>query len=144
MPLIAVLRSPLFGFTPDELSAIRAADRNSDYYTALCLRAKEDEHCAAFLAELESYREIAPDLSIEALLARICDKAGVFALLAAMPDGAARRENVCQLIEFARQFEQDGYRGVFRFIRWMKQLDEHGKEPRTDRKSTRLNSSHAT
>ena len=48
-----------------------------------------------------------------------------------MPDGAARRENVCQLIEFARQFEQDGYRGVFRFIRWMKQLDEHGKEPRT-------------
>ena len=131
VPLIAVLRSPLFGFTPDELSAIRAADRNSDYYTALCLRAKEDEHCAAFLAELESYREIAPDLSIEALLARICDKAGVFALLAAMPDGAARRENVCQLIEFARQFEQDGYRGVFRFIRWMKQLDEHGKEPRT-------------
>ena len=131
VPLIAVLRSPLFGFTPDELSSIRAADRNSDYYTALCLRAKEDEHCAAFLAELESYREIAPDLSIEALLARICDKAGVFALLAAMPDGAARRENVCQLIEFARQFEQDGYRGVFRFIRWMKQLDEHGKEPRT-------------
>ena len=131
VPLIAVLRSPLFGFTPDELSAIRAADRNSDYYTALCLRAKEDEHCAAFLAELESYREIAPDLSVEALLARICDKAGVFALLAAMPDGAARRENVCQLIEFARQFEQDGYRGVFRFIRWMKQLDEHGKEPRT-------------
>ena len=131
VPLIAVLRSPLFGFTPDELSAIRAADRNSDYYTALCLRAKEDEHCAAFLAELGSYREIAPDLSIEALLARICDKAGVFALLAAMPDGAARRENVCQLIEFARQFEQDGYRGVFRFIRWMKQLDEHGKEPRT-------------
>ena len=131
VPLIAVLRSPLFGFTPDELSAIRAAGRNSDYYTALCLRAKEDEHCAAFLAELESYREIAPDLSIEALLARICDKAGVFALLAAMPDGAARRENVCQLIEFARQFEQDGYRGVFRFIRWMKQLDEHGKEPRT-------------
>ena len=131
VPLIAVLRSPLFGFTPDELSAIRAADRNSDYYTALCLRAKEDEHCAAFLAELESYREIAPDLSVEALLARICDKAGVFALLAAMPDGAARRENVCQLIEFSRQFEQDGYRGVFRFIRWMKQLDEHGKEPRT-------------
>lgn len=131
VPLIAVLRSPLFGFTPDELSAIRAADRNSDYYTALCLRAKEDEHCAAFLAELESYREIAPDLSVEALLARICDKAGVFALLAAMPDGAARRENVCQLLEFARQFEQDGYRGVFRFIRWMKQLDEHNKEPRT-------------
>ena len=137
VPLIAVLRSPLFGFTPDELSAIRAADRNSDYYTALCLRAKEDEHCAAFLAELESYREIAPDLSIEALLARICDKAGVFALLAAMPDGAARRENVCQLIEFARQFEQDGYRGVFRFIRWMKQLDEHGKEPRTGTLETR-------
>ena len=131
VPLIAVLRSPLFGFTADELSAIRAADKAADFYTALCRRAETNEKCAAFLASIESYRALAPDLSVEALLARICDDTSLFALLAAMPDGAARRENVHQLSDFARQFEQEGYRGLFRFVRWMKQLEERGDEPRT-------------
>ena len=131
VPLIAVLRSPLFGFTADELSAVRAADKTADFYTALCRRAETDEKCAAFLASLESYRALAPDLSVEALLARICDDTSLFALLAAMPDGAARRENVHRLADFARQFEQEGYRGLFRFVRWMKQLEERGDEPRT-------------
>ena len=131
VPLIAVLRSPLFGFSADELSAIRAADKTADFYTALCRRAETDEACAAFLASLESYRALAPDLSVEALLARICDDVSLFALLAAMPDGAARRENVRRLSDYARQFEQEGYRGLFRFVRWMKQLEERGDEPRT-------------
>ncbi len=131
VPLIAVLRSPLFGFTADELSAVRAADKAADFYAALCRRAETDEKCAAFLASLESYRALAPDLSVEALLARICDDTSLFALLAAMPDGAARRENVHRLSDFARQFEQEGYRGLFRFVRWMKQLEERGDEPRT-------------
>ena len=131
VPLISVLRSPLFGVTADELSAVRAADKTADFYTALCRRAETDEKCAAFLASLESYRALAPDLSVEALLARICDDTSLFALLAAMPDGAARRENVHRLSDFARQFEQEGYRGLFRFVRWMKQLEERGDEPRT-------------
>ena len=131
VPLIAVLRSPLFGFTADELSAVRATDKTADFYTALCRRAETDEKCAAFLVTLESYRALAPDLSVEALLARICDDTSLFALLAAMPDGAARRENVHRLADFARQFEQEGYRGLFRFVRWMKQLEERGDEPRT-------------
>ena len=131
VPLIAVLRSPLFGFTPDELSAVRAADKTADFYTALCRRAEKDGRCAAFLKTLESYRALAPDLSVEALLARICDETGLFALLAAMPDGNARRENVHRLADFARQFEQEGYRGLFRFVRWMKRLEERGDEPRT-------------
>ena len=37
VPLIAVLRSPLFGFTPDELAAIRARQRTGDFYDALLL-----------------------------------------------------------------------------------------------------------
>ena len=31
IPLIAALRSPVFGFTADELSAVRAADPDADY-----------------------------------------------------------------------------------------------------------------
>ena len=37
VPLIAVLRSPLFGFSADRLALIRALQPEGDYYDALCL-----------------------------------------------------------------------------------------------------------
>ncbi|MBQ3276676.1 MAG: UvrD-helicase domain-containing protein, partial [Oscillospiraceae bacterium] len=131
VPLIAALRSPLFGFTADDLAAVRARDKDADFYTALTLAAADSEKCAGFLRELEGYRSVAADLSVEALLGRICDRASLFALLSAMPDGAARRENVQLLMDYARQFELDGYRGVFPFVAWMRRLEQRGEEPRT-------------
>lgn len=131
VPLIAVLRSPLYGFTADELSVIRARRKDTDYYTALCTAAETDSRCGQFLRELEEYRSLAPDLSVEGLLGRICTRSDLFALLSAMPDGAARRENVQVLMDYARQFELDGYRGLFEFIRWMRRLEQRGEEPRT-------------
>jgi len=129
--LIAALRSPLYGFTADELSAIRECDKTADFYTALTKAAEKDEKCAAFLASLEGYRALSADLGVEALLGRICDTADLYTLLSAMPDADARRENVRSLMDFARQFEQDGYRGVFRFIQWIRRLEQRGEEPRT-------------
>jgi len=129
--LIAALRSPLFGFTADDLSAIRARDRRVDFYTALRSAGKSDEKCAAFLRELEGLRALAPDLSVEELLERVCDRTELYALLAAMPDALARRENVQLLLDYARQFEQNGYRGLFSFLDWMRRLEQRGEEPRT-------------
>ena len=129
--LIAALRSPLYGFTADELAAVRGRDRTGDFYTALTAAAEGDEKCAAFLRELEEYRAVADDLSVEALLERICDRRDVYALLAAMPDADARRENLRALADYARQFEQDGYRGLFRFLQWVRRLEQRGTEPRT-------------
>ena len=131
VPLIAALRSPLYGFTADELARIRSRDKNSDFYTALVSAAAEDGKCADFLRELEEYRSVADDLSVEALMERICRRRDVYALLAAMPDAEARRENLRALGDCARQFEQDGYRGLFRFLQWIRQLEQRGDEPRT-------------
>ena len=129
--LIAALRSPLYGFTADDLAEIRAFDRDADFYTALTLSAAERSDCAAFLAELEEYRALAADLSVEALLGRICDRRDFLALVSAMPDGEARRENIRALGDYAREFELDGYRGLFRFLSWLRRLEERGEEPRT-------------
>jgi ATP-dependent helicase/nuclease subunit A len=35
VPLISVLRSPVFGFTPDRLAEIRGRDRTGDFYDAV-------------------------------------------------------------------------------------------------------------
>ena len=54
VPLIAVLRSPLFGFTADRLSEIRGASREGDFYDAV--KAAGGEDCTAFLETLGKLR----------------------------------------------------------------------------------------
>ena len=129
VPLIAVLRSALFGFTPDELTAIRVSDRGRDFYAALCAHAEHDERSAEFLRILTGYRRLAPDLALGELLWQIYDDCGVYALCAAMADGEARRQNLTQLFELARAFEATGYRGLHRFVDWLRRQAESGEEP---------------
>src|SRR5699024_9555778 len=59
--LISVLRSALFGFTPDELTQIRLASGEGDFYAALCARAESDEKARAFLDTLAGFRDLARD-----------------------------------------------------------------------------------
>lgn len=127
--LINALRSPAFGFNSDELSRVRAADRQGDFFTALSARAGQDGKCAAFLETLSSLRAIAPDLSVCELLLHVYSVLDLPALFSAMSDGAARRGNLFLLLEYARKFEENGWRGLFRFVSWLRGLSEKGEEP---------------
>ena len=130
VPLISVLRSPAFGFSPDELTAIRCADRKADFYSALLAAAEEgNERCRGFADMLSSLRAAAPDLSLDALIWRVYSDTELFALCSAMSDGDARRENLMRLFELARAFEETGHRGVFRFVAWLRRMAERGQEP---------------
>ena len=130
VPLISVLRSPAFGFTGDELSAIRAADRGSDYYGALCAAARAgDRKSADFLERLESWRTQAPETELGTLVWRLCTETGLLAICAAMRDGETRRSNLMHLFEYARSFGENGYRGVYRFVQWLRRMADRGEEP---------------
>ena len=131
IPLIAVLRSPCFGFSADELSAIRTADREQDFYTALCAAAEQDEKCRSFAEKLKALRNIAADLSAGELVWRLLDELDMLALCSAMADGEQRRANLMELIELAQHFESSGYRGLHRFVLWLRRQAEKGLEPST-------------
>lgn len=127
--LISVLRSPVFGFSSDDLAAIRACDRAKDFYSALCLHAEISEKSKAFLDTLARFRALAPDLSASELLRCVYTDLDMPALCSAMSDGAARRANLMLLLDYARRFEENGYRGLFRFVAWLEKLAERGDEP---------------
>lgn len=131
VPLISVLRSPLFGFTAEELAAVRVCDRLGDFFSALTAAAEKDEKCAAFLETLAGFRRFAPDAELGALIREIYGRLGCMAVAAAAPDGAARRKNLTLLFELAQKFEQNGYRGLHRFIGWLRAMEARGEEPRT-------------
>ncbi|MGN0968882.1 MAG: UvrD-helicase domain-containing protein, partial [Oscillospiraceae bacterium] len=65
VPLLSALRSPVFGFTPDRLSQIRAGCKDGDFYAAL--EADGGEDCAAFLQQLKLLRFRAGELSAQQL-----------------------------------------------------------------------------
>jgi len=129
VPLIAALRSPAFGFTPDELSRIRACDRDGDFFSALQKAAEDDEKCAAFLSRLARFRALAPDQELGELLWDVYDRLDLMALCSAMPDGEARRQNLMLLLEYAKKYEATGYRGLHRFLGWLQRLADRGEEP---------------
>ncbi len=129
VPLIGVLRSPFLGFTPDMLAAIRAEDRDCDFYTALCLHEVAEPRCGQFLAFLRDIRALAPDLEPEILLETIYRRLDFPAVCAALPDGAARQENLHTLLSLAVQFSASGLQGLHAFVAWLRRRMERGDDP---------------
>ncbi len=126
VPLIAVLRSPAFGFSADELTEIRLADKKSDFFTALQRAAEKNDKCADFLNTLTRLRALASDTEVSSLVQRIYDELDIEALCAAMQDPQRRLSNLQTLISLARRFESGGMRGLHRFNRWLARLAEQG------------------
>ena len=129
VPLISVLRSPVFGFDPDRLAQIRAGTPMGEYYDAVA--ADEGEDCKAFLETLGSLRQAARDMSVHQLIWHIYNTLNVLGIFGAMDQGAQRRENLIALGRHAESFESSGYRGLFAFVTQLRQLLEEGKAPET-------------
>ena len=128
VPLIAALRGLPFAFTPDELAAIRA-EGSGALWPALCRRAESDAKAARFVSLVGKLRDLAREEPTDALLRQLYDRTGLFAACEAMPDGARRSADLMRLYEYARQFEAEGGRGLFRFTAWLRKLRERGEEP---------------
>lgn len=129
VPLISALRSPFFGFTADELSEIRAADKKSDFFTALTKRGEADGKCADFLDRLMFFRNCARDMELGSLIWKLYDELDAFAICSAMRDGENRCNNLTLMLDYAKRFESAGYRGLHRFVEWLGKLNERGEEP---------------
>ena len=129
IPLIGVLRSPAYRFTADELSEIRSACKKGDFYSAVCLRAESDEKCRRFIDELNELRCLAPDMLAAELVWELIDRMDMTAVCSAMSDGIQRRARLMELVELAERFEGTGYKGLHRFVQYLRRQEERGAEP---------------
>ena len=129
VPLIAALRSPCVGLTADELSTVRAADKNADFYDALCLHSESDRKCRDFLKQLNALRAAAPDLGCAELVWQIINDFDLLAISGAMNEGERRRSALMEFIALSEDFEATGWRGLHRFVLWLRRLSEQGREP---------------
>ncbi len=127
VPLIAVLRSPLVGMTPDRLAQIRALQPDGDYYEALCKDSAPDS--AAFLSLLGELRTASREMEADQLLWYIYDRCHAAAVFGAMEDGEVRLARLHALYDYARRMVQGGKTGLFDFIVYLRSLLEKGDAP---------------
>jgi len=128
IPLASALSGPIYGFTADELAEIRTGGRDTDFYGALVKAAETNEKCAAFLSEINEFQLLMPDMTADRFIWHVYNKTGLIGLVGAMRGGDRRRCNLILLAEAARKFEQNGYRGLFGFLTYVRGLQERGAE----------------
>ena len=126
IPLLAVLRSPLVGFSGDRLAEIRAL-AEGDFYTALQAAAQAGwGDCVDFLAQLDEFRFDAGEQSSHGLLWALYRRTDMLEVFSAMPGGEKRRENLLAFYELARRFEGTGHKGLFGFLLHLDRVRESG------------------
>ncbi|NLU27596.1 helicase-exonuclease AddAB subunit AddA [Acetivibrio thermocellus] len=127
IPLLSVLRSPIVGFTTDELAELRLVDKKALLFDALKKLAESGQgeaagKASAFLENLQKWREMSLYMSTDRLLWQLYNDTGYYSIVGAMPAGEQRQANLRILYERARQFEETSYKGLFNFINFIDKL----------------------
>ncbi len=126
VPLIALLRSPMFDFSGDKLSAIRSGCKG-DFYTALCHCAQGgDEDCQQVVQMLEELRFGGADMTCSQLIWHIYEQSNLLGLFGAMEGGEGRRDHLLTLHALATALESSGCRTLFDFLLRLDKLRETG------------------
>lgn len=129
VPLVTVMASPMFDFTPEELALIRlGAPASVWFFTAVegyaggnvSLGKKIDR----FIKLYRDLRERRNFSTIPELLEAILQKTDYRSKITAMPNGRGREINVNMLLLTAGDFEKTNYRGIDRFLRYIDRLKE--------------------
>ena len=122
IPLIIVLRSPIGGFSTEELITLRADCREGLFYEALKAGADKDtplgHKAGGFLGRLKRWRAQGELYDITELIAMLLEDTGFENYVSALPGGQSRRANLEALIKNAGIYSNSGH-GIRGFLRFM-------------------------
>ena len=138
--LVALLKSPMFGFDEDELARLslqKAADKVQENLYEKLLHAQKqateqkelihkalEEKLNQFMDILDSWRLYAKTHSLYDLIWKIYNDRFYYDYVGALPNGPARQANLYALALRADQFEKSNFKGLSRFIRMIDQVLE--------------------
>ena len=132
IPLVAVLRSPLFNFTEPELSTIRIHTQNASFYNALtsyvAVGDELSQKVKGFLNQLEDLRKFAATHRISELIWSIYEKTSLLEIMTSLPNGKQRRVNLEALYERAASYESAGFKGLYQFINFIERMRRSQKD----------------
>lgn len=121
IPLTAVMRSPIGGFSDEALARIRQCAKDSFFYECVEKSSETEE----FRRMLGRYRDMARDTRVHELIERILTETGYLSYVTALPAGERRRENLRMLVEKAVSYEKTSYHGLYHFVRYIENIRKY-------------------
>ncbi|MBQ1389344.1 MAG: helicase-exonuclease AddAB subunit AddA [Clostridia bacterium] len=123
--LAAVLMSPIFGFTANDIAALRAVSQSSLF--ELVLAAKEsDKRAARFCALFDKLRLCSGSMTSYQLINRLYEETLLPEIVLSDSDGEYRNKNLLLLLDYAKMYEASGFKGTSGFVRFIDKLAEGG------------------
>lgn len=132
LAMAAVLRSPLVGLDETVLAGVRLAGDGTlwqnlpAFVASLPDGVDEKEDLQQFMAAFDSWRTYSRRHGVAELLQRLYDDTAYVDFVGAMPGGDVRQANLKALYDRARQYEEAGFRGLFRYLQLMDKMKEDG------------------
>ncbi len=124
IPLTAVLTSPVFGFTAEDLAQLRSADRYENIYGLLC-KAK-DPKGQKFMETLNKLRNIARISTVSQLLAAIYTQTELLSTYGAAADGEMRLANLQSFFQTVSDYEAAGPKELGRLLEFLDAAETRG------------------
>ena len=124
IPLLAVLASPVFGFTANDLALIRGGDRYRCFYETLC--ESTHEKAVAFVSVLGQLRMASATCTLAELMEKIFHLTRLDTIYRTMESGTVAEENLQIFYKLALDFSSMGNGDLDRFLMHLDALDEQG------------------
>ena len=126
IPLLAVMMSPFFGFTPDDTAVVSMNGQKRLYLNLLKAAESGHEKSSKFIKLTERWRKLAAVLPSDELLNRVYEEGSICAAVEAMKNGGIRVKNLRVLLGRARTYEKTGSKGIHAFLRYIERIEEQG------------------
>lgn len=150
IPLLSVMRSPIGGFSDDELARIRLAGAGCrDFISAVrvfaggayilksgvfkaktgipqktaAVKRRLRVKCSRFLESLDKWRGYVRSKSVAQLIWTIYEETYFYDLMGAIEQGEEAQFNLRLLYERAKSYESAGFKGLFNFIRYIDRIE---------------------
>lgn len=134
--LVAVLRSPIFNLTANQLVELRKLKTNSsqNYFDLINLYLKGDPDSQLknilerFVELLNKYQQLANQNLISDLIFEIYKDTGWLEYVAGLNDGIQRQANLQAFFQYAQNFQKTNFIGLHYFMNYINLLTESNKD----------------
>lgn len=129
IPLLTILRSPMFGFSAEELTKIKSETRYGRFFLAVKNSAKSgDPKSIDFLNCLNDLRTKSKYMGVDELIYVISNDLHYSSIVGAMRGGKIKQANLKILFDHATNFERTSLKGLFNFVGYLEKANESGVE----------------
>lgn len=126
--LLAVMFSPIFGFSPDDVTELKIKyGRRTNLYSAVVMAADAgDEKCRTLSKKISMFKKLSASYSVDVLIREIYSDSLYPVIAGAMEEGEMKRNNLRILLEYAEKKNAESSSNLCSFIRYMDMLKENG------------------